>query len=213
MSRTEGRLNNRQQESASRQRSHPAASDLRYEVNPIAPVRVSAAKSRTIGGVMSRCTLRATIPLLLGLTLLSTSACAAAPHSQSPTPSQTTAGPAESTPPGTVVSRSADTTVVVPSPSQSPSQDQTSGVQGLAMIAGGPYPGSPAPVPGMAVLVRKGDFSGRVVARTRADASGAFRVGLPPGTYTLTEEDMYAAQTVTVEPGHYVTVTLMIEAE
>ena len=80
------------------------------------------------------------------------------------------------------------------------------------MIAGGPYPGSPRPEPGMAVLVRKGDFSGRVVARTRADASGAFRVGLPPGTYTLTEEGKYAAQTVTVEPGHYVTVTLMILA-
>lgn len=161
---------------------------------------------------MSSCTARCTIALLLGLTLLSASACAADSQSQSPKPSQTTGGQGSATAPGAVISRSAGTTVVVPSPSQSPSQDQTSGVQGLAMISGGPDPGSPAPMPHITVLVRKGGFSGRVVAKTRADASGAFRVALPPGTYTLFEEDKYAPQTVTVEPGHYVTVTLMIEA-
>ena len=67
-------------------------------------------------------------------------------------------------------------------------------------------------MPHITVLVRKGDFSGRVVAKTRADASGAFRVALPPGTYTLIRRRQVRTQTVTVEPGHYVTVTLMIEA-
>ncbi len=51
------------------------------------------------------------------------------------------------------------------------------------------------------------------MARTKADPSGAFRVDLSPGTYTLIEVSGAAvSQTVTVEPGEYVTVTLTIDA-
>jgi hypothetical protein len=64
-------------------------------------------------------------------------------------------------------------------------------------------------MPDIAILVR--DENGEIVARTRANASGAFRVGLPPGTYILTEEDKYAPQAVTVEPGNYVTVILTFD--
>jgi hypothetical protein len=161
---------------------------------------------------MSKCICRFMIPCLLALTLLSASACAATSQSPSPTTSENTAGGGGATASGAVVSRSAGTVIVEPSPSQSPAQDQTSGVQGLAMIAGGPYPGSPRPVPHTSILVRRGGFTGRVAAKTTTDASGAFRVALPPGTYTVFEFDKFAPQTVTVEPGNYVTVTLMLLA-
>jgi hypothetical protein len=88
-----------------------------------------------------------------------------------------------------------------------------SGVQGMAMIAGGPAPGSPRPEPGVAIVVHEGDLHGTIVARTKADPSGAFRVDLSPGTYTLIEVSGAAvSQTVIVEPGKYVTVTLTIDA-
>ena len=88
-----------------------------------------------------------------------------------------------------------------------------SGVQGMAMIAGGPAPGSPRPEPGVAIAVHEGDRHGAIVARTKADPSGAFKVDLSPGTYTLTEVSGAAvAQTVVVEPGKFVTVTLTIDA-
>jgi hypothetical protein len=52
-----------------------------------------------------------------------------------------------------------------------------------------------------------------VEARTKADPSGAFKVDLSPGTYTLIEvSDAAESQTVIVEPGKYVTVTLTIDA-
>ena len=88
-----------------------------------------------------------------------------------------------------------------------------SGVQGMAMIAGGPAPGSPQPEPGVAIAVHEGDLHGTIVARTKADPSGAFKVDLSPGTYALIEgSDAAVSQTVTVEPGKYVTVTLTIDA-
>ena len=87
------------------------------------------------------------------------------------------------------------------------------GVQGMAMIAGGPAPGSPRPEPGVAIVVHEGDLHGTIVARTKADPSGAFKVDLSPGTYTLIGVSGAAvSQTVTVEPGKYVTVTLSIDA-
>ena len=87
------------------------------------------------------------------------------------------------------------------------------GVQGMAMIAGGPAPGSPRPEPGVAIAVHKGGLHGTIVARTKADPSGAFKVDLSPGTYTLIEVSGAAvSQTVSVEPGKYVTVTLSIDA-
>lgn len=88
-----------------------------------------------------------------------------------------------------------------------------SGVQGMAMLAGGPAPGSPRPEPGVAIAVHKGGLHGTIVARTTADPSGAFKVDLSPGTYTLVEISGAAvSQTVSVEPGKYVTVTLTIDA-
>jgi hypothetical protein len=88
-----------------------------------------------------------------------------------------------------------------------------SGVQGMAMIAGGPAPGSPRPEPGVAIAVHEGNLHGTIVARTKADPSGAFKVDLSPGTYTLIEtSDAAVSQTVTVKPGKYVSVTLTIDA-
>ena len=88
-----------------------------------------------------------------------------------------------------------------------------SGVRGMAMIAGGPAPGSPRPEPGVAIAVHEGDIHGTIVTRTKADVSGAFKVDLSPGTYTLVEVSGAAvSQTVTIEPEKYLTVTLTIDA-
>jgi hypothetical protein len=88
-----------------------------------------------------------------------------------------------------------------------------SGVRGMAMIAGGPAPGSARPEPAVAIVVHKGDLHGAVVTRTTADPSGRFKVDLPPGRYTLTEVSGAAvSQTVVVKAGDYVAVTLQIDA-
>jgi len=99
------------------------------------------------------------------------------------------------------------------SPSPAPSLSQASGVQGRAMLGGGRYPGIVLSEPGITVAVHGGDLHGEIVATTTADSSAAFKVDLPPGTYTLIEvSDGAIPQTVTVEPGKYVTVTLWIAA-
>ena len=98
------------------------------------------------------------------------------------------------------------------SPSASPTPSQTSGVRGKAMFAG-PFEAGSQPRPGVTVEVHQGDVHGTIVAKTVADPSGAFKVELPPGTYTLIEvSDGAPPKTVTVEPGRYVTVTLTIIA-
>jgi hypothetical protein len=87
------------------------------------------------------------------------------------------------------------------------------GVQGRALIEGGPAPGNPRPEPGVTVAVHKGGLHGTIVARTKASPSGAFKISLSPGNYTLVEiSDAAVPRTVTVKPGKYVTVVLMIEA-
>jgi hypothetical protein len=92
-------------------------------------------------------------------------------------------------------------------------QSAQSGARGVALIAGGPAPGSPRPEPGVAIVVHRGDLHGTVVARTTADPSGRFKVDLPPGRYTLTEVSGAAvSQTVVVKAGDYVAVTLQIDA-
>jgi hypothetical protein len=92
-------------------------------------------------------------------------------------------------------------------------QSARSGVRGMAMIAGGPAPGSPRPEPGIAIAVHRSDIHGAVVARTTADSSGAFEVDLSPGRYTLVEVSGAAVpRTVVVRPGEYVVVTLQIDA-
>ena len=81
------------------------------------------------------------------------------------------------------------------------------------MLGGGPPPGIVLSEPGMTVAVHEGDLHGEIVATATADSSAAFKVDLPPGTYTLIMiSDGAMPQTVTVEPGKYVTVTLWIAA-
>lgn len=91
---------------------------------------------------------------------------------------------------------------------------QTSGVRGMAKIVGGPAPGTSRPTPGVTIVVHEGDIHGRIVVKSKTDSSGAFKIDLPPGTYTLNESFAPAAapQTVTVEAGKYVSVTITISA-
>jgi hypothetical protein len=95
------------------------------------------------------------------------------------------------------------------SPSPSPTPSLTSGVQGKVMFSGGPAPGSQGPMPGVAVAVHEGDFDGKIVAKVTADSAGAFKLDLPPGTYTLSADVTGAGpKTVSVEPGKYARITL-----
>ena len=98
------------------------------------------------------------------------------------------------------------------SSSPSPTASLDSGVQGRAMITGGPAPGSPRPNAGVAVAVHQGDLGGRVVTEVTADSSGAFAVDLPPGRYTLIEVTGFGAtpKTLSVQPGSYVKATLWV---
>jgi hypothetical protein len=99
------------------------------------------------------------------------------------------------------------------SPSPSPTTSLSSGVQGAAVLEGGPFPGTPRPEPGIGIAVRKGHRDGPVVARTKADSAGAFSVDLAPGTYTLVEvADAAVPQTVRVEADTYVFIKLTIQA-
>ena len=95
----------------------------------------------------------------------------------------------------------------------SPTPPGSSGVTGTAMIEGGPADWSPRPEPGVHVVAHKGGRDGRVAASVRVGPNGKFKMDLPPGTYTLVEvPNSLAPRTVTIEPGRYVTVTLMVEA-
>jgi len=106
------------------------------------------------------------------------------------------------------------------SPSSSPASSPTSGVQGRAMWEGGPAvanTGTPSGAPstqqghlsGVAIAVHEDDLDGKIVARVKADSSGEFKVELPVGRYTLVQEVPGATpETVRVEPGEFVTITL-----
>ncbi len=104
-----------------------------------------------------------------------------------------------------------------------------SGVQGVAIMSGGPATlGDPTPTypdREALVMVHRGNANGKVVAKVRPDAAGAFRFDLAPGTYTLVQWgpgsvaasiSVYNApsapvsKTVTVEPGQYAKVTLEV---
>ena len=83
------------------------------------------------------------------------------------------------------------------------------------MAGGGPvsqdWTPSPRANPGFKVAVHEGDIHGRVVTTVVADSSGAFSVDLPPGRYTLAGAvEPVEPETVTVERGKYVEVTLMV---
>jgi hypothetical protein len=102
-------------------------------------------------------------------------------------------------------------------PSPSPTSSATSGVQGRVMWAGGPAVStngaSPkaqqGTLPGVTVVVHRGDTRGAVVAKVKADASGRFLVELPAGTFTLVAQVPGAIpEKVTVESGTLAKVTL-----
>ena len=98
------------------------------------------------------------------------------------------------------------------SPTSSPTATPGSGVQGLSMMVGGLF-STPWPEAGVTIAVHEGDLTGAVVARTEADSTGAFKIDLAPGTYTLTQvSDGAVPKTVTVVPDQYLTVRLMIQA-
>jgi hypothetical protein len=82
---------------------------------------------------------------------------------------------------------------------------QPAGIQGKAWSAGGPYPGTARPDAGAGIVVHAGDLRGEIVAKTTAKASGAFKVAISP-TFAITHPE-----TITVEPGKYVTVRLQSE--
>lgn len=102
-------------------------------------------------------------------------------------------------------------------PSASLSATRTSGVVGVAMMAGGPavITQSPRPVRGVVVVARRGGPQGPGIGTGTADSSGHFKIDLPPGTYTLVWTRRLGKQAepqaVTVEPGKYATVTMTLQ--
>jgi hypothetical protein len=89
----------------------------------------------------------------------------------------------------------------------------SSGVQGKALILGGPVR-TPQPQVGVTVAVHRNELDGPVVAKTSVGTDGGFKFDLPPGTYTLIEvSDAAVPETVVVEPGWYVDVKLFIMAK
>jgi hypothetical protein len=98
------------------------------------------------------------------------------------------------------------------SPAPSPSPSPSSGVRGVSMIVGG-LASTPWPQPGTTIAVHEGSLDGAVVARTKAGAHGVFVVDLQPGRYTLVQvSDAAMPKTVTVTPGDYASVKLIIQA-
>lgn len=100
------------------------------------------------------------------------------------------------------------------------SADPTASVTGV-VLSGPRCPGPeriaspcpPGPVDGAAVAAVAG---GHVIASTRTDSRGRFRLSLPPATYLLraTNVGAYrstATQTVKVRIGHRVSVTLVVD--
>jgi hypothetical protein len=73
---------------------------------------------------------------------------------------------------------------------------------------------TPARQPGCTIAVHRGNLRGELIARTEADSTGAFKIDLAPGTYTLVQVFGGAVpKTVTVQPGQYITVKLVIQAK
>ncbi len=64
-------------------------------------------------------------------------------------------------------------------------------------------------MPGVTIVVHRGDVEGKIVASVKADSSARFKVQLPPGTYTLQQKNPGGvAKTVTVKPGKYARATV-----
>jgi len=99
------------------------------------------------------------------------------------------------------------------SPSPSPSATQSSGVRGVSMVVAG-LSRTPVPQPNVRIAVHESDLAGAVVAMTTADAHGAFKVDLTPGRYTIVQVFGGAVpKTVTIRPGQYASVKLIIQGK
>jgi hypothetical protein len=93
-----------------------------------------------------------------------------------------------------------------------------SGVEGRVLLSGGPvdinHPPSPQPYPASEVAAF--DSSGRLVALVRPDRNAAFRIELPPGSYTLKARPTagnpgFAPREVTVGAGGFVRADLVAQ--
>jgi hypothetical protein len=99
-----------------------------------------------------------------------------------------------------------------------PTPTPPSGVQGRVLLNGGPLPpgGSPTPWPYPASKVTATDSAGDAIATVRAKADGSYRIGLPPGSYTLKAQPTagnpwFAPQKVSVRAGRFVNVDLVAQ--
>jgi len=68
------------------------------------------------------------------------------------------------------------------------------------------------PQPDNTITVYAGTAKDAIVAKGRTDSSGAFAIDLPPGTYTVVWWPTHP-EIVTVEPGKYVTLDLVMQGK
>jgi hypothetical protein len=100
----------------------------------------------------------------------------------------------------------------------SPGANVPSGVEGRVLLSGGPLPaeGSPSPHPYALSEVLAFASSGRLVASVKPDQHAAFRIELPPGSYTLKARPTagnpwFAPRKVSVHAGEFVRVDLIAQ--
>jgi len=93
-----------------------------------------------------------------------------------------------------------------------------SGAEGRVLLSGGPMVAnhSPSPQPYPASEVAAFDSSGRPVALVQPDRDAAFRIELPPGSYTLKARPTsgnlwFAPHKVSVEAGGFAHVDLVTQ--
>ena len=100
----------------------------------------------------------------------------------------------------------------------SPGPGAASGVEGRVLTSGGPvdvdHPPSPRPYPLSAVSAY--DAAGRLVASVTVDRDAAFRIELPPGSYTLkarptSGNPWFAPRKVSVGRGEFARVDLVAQ--
>jgi hypothetical protein len=88
----------------------------------------------------------------------------------------------------------------------------SSGITGLVTGEGGPPPGDPRPAPGAKIEVHRGGETGPIVETVKSGTDGTFKVGLPPGNYTVvpvaTGDELIVAASVTVDPGQWAQVNV-----
>ena len=100
--------------------------------------------------------------------------------------------------------------------SRSASVPEASGVQGTSMIAGGGVegvlPATARPFPGVIAAARRRPLRQDPWRRSGPTPRERSKLDLAPGTYTLRQMMSGPPRTVTVRPGQYLTVALLIQA-